>query len=60
MINEHDLRDMRYAVHDEDGEKIRIFDTREEAERFCLKNWSIVEIHIPIVHPLLKMPDAPF
>lgn len=31
----------RYAVYDEDHELIRIFDTQGEAEKFCLKNWTI-------------------
>jgi hypothetical protein len=60
MINEHDLADMRYAVLDEDGEKIRVFDSKEEAEHFCLKNWTIMEICIPIIHPFKKVGDAPF
>jgi hypothetical protein len=32
---------MRYAVHDEDHQLMRMFDTRQEAERFCLAEWSI-------------------
>lgn len=31
----------RYAVYDEDHELIRIFDTRDEADHFCLKNWTV-------------------
>ena len=31
----------RYAVYDEDHELIRIFDTRDEADKFCLKNWTV-------------------
>jgi hypothetical protein len=61
MINEHDIRDMRYAVLDEDGEKIRVFDTKEEAQHFCLKNWSIIEIQGKLIlNPFQKVGDAPF
>ena len=31
----------RYAVYDEDHELIRIFDTKGEAERFLLPDWTI-------------------
>jgi hypothetical protein len=31
----------RYAVYDEDHELIRIFDNQDEAERFCLRNWTV-------------------
>ena len=61
MINEHDIADMRYAVLDEDGEKIRVFAYRDEAEKFCLKNWSIVEIQAKVIlSPLEKVGEAPF
>lgn len=31
----------RYAVYDEDHKLIRIFDSKSEAENFCLTDWSI-------------------
>lgn len=31
----------RYAVYDDDHELIRIFDSKGEAQKFCLTDWSI-------------------
>jgi hypothetical protein len=45
---------MRYAVRDEDHQLLRMFDTKQEAERFCLAEWSIEVRAIP---PKLSLYD---
>lgn len=52
----------RWAVKDEDGELVRIFYTRHEAQKFVLRNWSIEYIK-PRPKPTIQLDmfeEAPF